>query len=222
MWNVLLAVFMLCFAAPEQPMKTLFVLGDSISMHYGPYLEEDLQGTFEYDRKRDDAGVSDLGVPEGPNGGDSRMVLEYLKARRADASFRPDILLLNCGLHDIKRNLEREKGIQVASEQYRKNLEEIYSLSVEMGTRLIWVRTTPVVDRIHNSQSRQFHRYEADLTLYNEIADSVFQNHQVPIVDLNRFTKGMGEEAFSDHVHFHQEVRALQAAFIAGFLQHFR
>lgn len=219
---IFVAVFVLCFAAPEQPMKSLFVLGDSISMHYGPYLEEDLRGTFRYDRKRNDAGASDLGVPEGPNGGDSRMVLEYLKARRTDASFRPDILLVNCGLHDIKRDVEREKEIQVASRQYRENLEEIHSVSQEIGTRLIWVRTTPVVDRIHNSQSRQFHRYEADLVIYNEIADSVFQSHQVPIVDLNRFTKGLGEEAFSDHVHYSQEIRALQAAFIAGFLQHFK
>jgi len=222
MWNVLLAVPLLCFAAPEQPMKSLFVLGDSISMHYGPYLEKDLRDTFKYDRKRDDGGATALGVPEGSNGGDSRMVLEYLKARCADASFRPDILLLNCGLHDIKRDLEREKEIQVASEQYRENLEKIYSISKEIGTKLIWVRTTPVVDRIHNSQSRQFHRYEADLAIYNEIADSVFQTHRVPIVDLYHFTKELGEESFSDHVHYHEEIRALQAAFIAGFLQHFR
>lgn len=222
MSSVVLAVFLLCFAAPDRPMKSLFVLGDSISMHYGPFLEENLRGSFKYDRKRDDAGAADLGVPEGPNGGDSGMVLEYLKARRADNSFRPDILLLNCGLHDIKRDLARDKGIQVASEQYRKNLEKIYSISKEIGSRLIWVRTTPVVDRIHNSQGRQFHRYESDLAIYNEIADGVFRTHQVPIVDLHHFTKELGEESFSDHVHYQEEIRALQAAFIAGFLQHFR
>ena len=32
----------------------VFVIGDSISMHYGPYLKRSLEGFFEYDRKRDE------------------------------------------------------------------------------------------------------------------------------------------------------------------------
>jgi len=222
MISVLLAFFVLYPVAPDQPMKSVFVLGDSISIHYGPYLEEDLRGVFRYNRKRDDAGLSDLGVPSGANGGDSRMVLEYLKAKREDSSFRPDILLVNCGLHDIKRDLEKNKALQVAPEQYRENLEGIHLISGEIGAKLIWVRTTPVVDEIHNSHSRQFHRYEKDLATYNEIADSVFDCHGIPIVDLHHFTKNLGQEVFIDHVHYDHKTRALQAAFIAGFLQRFR
>lgn len=206
---------------PEQGLKSLFVLGDSISIHYGPFLEKDLEGLFLYDRKRDDAGVSRAGVPVGANGGDSRMVLEYLKARQRDASFRPDILLVNCGLHDIKRDLNTPTT-QVPPEQYRTNLKSIYAIALEMGAKLIWVRTTPVVEAIHNRRSRQFHRFEEDLTNYNRIADRLFEELEVPVIDLHEFTRKLGEGVFIDHVHYDQSTRALQAAFIAGFLQSFR
>jgi hypothetical protein len=219
----IVAVFLLvCSLVPEMTLKSVFVLGDSISMHYGSFLEETLKGTFLYDRKRDDGGVSDLGVPAGPNGGDSRMVLEYLKAKQKDPSFRPDILLVNCGLHDIKRDLKDDKALQIAPEQYRKNLKELYSITCEIGAKLIWIRTTPVVDAIHNNNNRQFLRFEEDLAKYNRIADSVFEELEVPILDLHQFTKSMGERSFIDHVHYDQRTRALQAAFIAGFLQRFR
>jgi len=222
MLNGFFLVVALCSAPQAQQMKSVFVLGDSISMHYGPFLEEALSGVFLYDRKRDDAGLSEVGVPAGENGGDSRMVLEYLKTMSSDPSFRPDILLLNCGLHDIKRNLENNKELQVSPGHYRENLEKIYSISAAMGTQLIWVRTTPVVNTIHNKEGRQFYRYEDDLSKYNGIGDSVFRSRGVPIVDLYVFTKKLGPEVFVDHVHYDQKTRALQAAFIAGFLQNFR
>jgi hypothetical protein len=212
------------FAAAPQglPMKSLFVIGDSISIHYGPYLEQALEGSFSYDRKRDDAGLSNQRVPAGENGGDSAMVLEYLKAKSRDSSFRPDLLLLNCGLHDIKRDHEEGGKLQVPPVQYRRNLEEIFSISVALGTQLIWVRTTAVVDAIHNKLGLQFHRYERDLDEYNRIADDVFRERGVPTVDLYTFTRKQGSEVFIDHVHYNQKTRALQAAFIAGFMQQFK
>lgn len=32
--------------------EKLFVLGDSVSIHYGPYLKESIKDKFNYDRKR--------------------------------------------------------------------------------------------------------------------------------------------------------------------------
>jgi hypothetical protein len=34
--------------------KAVYVVGDSISMHYGPYLKKYLQNCFVYDRKREE------------------------------------------------------------------------------------------------------------------------------------------------------------------------
>ncbi len=203
----------------EKSLRQLFVVGDSISIQYGPYLEEYLEGVLAYDRKSDDGGApAGTGVYEGPNGGDSRSVAGYLESRARDGSFKPDYLLVNCGLHDIRRKLGEDLAYQVSPEDYRENLERIYTVSREIGAHLIWVRTTPVVDSIHNQPDMEFHRYAADQEKYNAIADEVFKGRDVPILDLDGFTRKLGTGTFIDHVHFSKEVRALQGAFIAGFL----
>ena len=184
----------------------VFVVGDSISIQYGPYLEEYLNGTANYERKMDNAGVDPaLGVPE-INGGDSRMVLEYLKAKTGDTAFKPDYLLLNCGLHDIKRNVETNQ-LQVTADNYRDNLQAIINLVISRNIQLVWVRTTPVVDSIHNARSKRFQRFSSDLKTYNAIADQVMVTNQIPIIDLHGFTWNLGIEQYRDHVHFREEAR---------------
>lgn len=204
-------------AAPSLPK--LYVIGDSISMRYGPFLEKYVQGVWQYDRKSDDGqAAKNLDVPVGANGGDSRMVLEYLKLKAPDKTFQPDILLLNCGLHDIKRNPETN-AIQVDSASYRKNLEAIYQLLQKRQIRLVWMRTTSVEDERHNTRSKAFKRYARDLDAYNAIADDVMHKHGVSIIDLYTFTRSLGSEHFVDHVHYDDFAMQLQAGYIAGFLQ---
>jgi hypothetical protein len=83
-------------------MKKLFVVGDSISIQYGPYLKKMVEHRFLYDRKRgEQEALADLDNPVGANGGDSRMVLDYLEQERT-RGMSCDVLLVNCGLHDIK------------------------------------------------------------------------------------------------------------------------
>ena len=177
------------------------------------------KGRNEYDRKRDEgADSSNLDVPKGANGGDSGMVLAYLKAKLKTPDFQPDIVLINCGLHDIKTNVESGKK-QVALASYKENLEQIHALLANKGIPMIWVRTTPVDDEQHNSKQQSFHRYAADVANYNEVADKVFRARSVPIIDLHQFTLNLGEGLFTDHVHFGEDTRTKQAAFISGFLQ---
>jgi len=203
----------------ETSLRQLFVVGDSISIQYGPYLEGYLGGVLQYDRKSDDGGApAGAGVYEGPNGGDSRSVAGYLESRARDDSFKPDYLLVNCGLHDIRRKLGEDLAYQVSPGDYRENLKRIYTASRKIGAQLIWVRTTLVVDSIHNRPDMEFHRYATDQEKYNLIADEFFKGTDVPMLDLDGFTRKLGEDTFVDHVHFSQEVRALQGAFIAGYI----
>ena len=196
----------------------LFVIGDSISMQYGPYLEQYLQGTWEYDRKRDEGSNSaNLDNPAGANGGDSGMVLDYLRQKMKDPTFRPDLMLINCGLHDIKTDVKTGER-QVGLDQYRENLEQIYATLEKRDIPMVWVRTTPVDDEQHNAHQSSFHRYRADLAIYNAVADEVFASREVPIINLHRFTLNLGENLYVDHVHFDETTRAKQAAYIAGFL----
>ena len=193
-------------------------MGDSISMQYGPYLEQYLNGKYSYDRKREEPSNSESKEkPKYANGGDSDRVLAYLQKKLKSPGFQPDVLLVNCGLHDIKTDVQTGKK-QVDIETYKQNLEQIFDLVAKNGISMVWVRTTPVDDAQHNSKQQSFHRYATDVAMYNEAADKIFESRKVPIIDLHQFTLNLGEDLFTDHVHFGEETRTKQAAYIAGFL----
>ncbi|MEO6846338.1 MAG: SGNH/GDSL hydrolase family protein [Chthoniobacterales bacterium] len=200
-------------------LPSLFVIGDSISIQYGPYLETFLKGKFHYDRKRDHGGANsliNLDNPEGANGGDSKMVYDYLATRRvAGDPIREDVLLLNCGLHDIKWNTEAGKQ-QKSPEEYVMYLEKIVEETRLLGVEVLWVRSTPVVDAVHNEINKVFKRYNADLVSYNRIADEIMKRAGIESIDLYSFTEKMLPQGLVDHVHYNEETRRLQAAFIAG------
>jgi lysophospholipase L1-like esterase len=215
-WIAILLSVVLIAWKPARP--SVFLIGDSISIQYGPYLEKYLEGFIDLSRKQDDGqAAKNLDVPVGANGGDSRMVLEYLKIKLKEPDFHADYLLLNCGLHDIKHNMPDEK-IQVSQDDYKNNLMEIIRLVSERKIQIIWIRTTPVVDTIHN-KPKGMKRYAADVAAYNQIADEICLQKKIPMIDLFTFTRKLGNEQFIDHVHYNESARALQAAYIAGFLQ---
>jgi lysophospholipase L1-like esterase len=200
-------------------MKKVYVIGDSISIQYGPYLQQALRGVMEYGRKEgEEEALLNLDHPMGANGGDSSMVLEFLRAVERSGGIAADLLLLNCGLHDIKTN-PATGAKQVPLERYRENLEAIIALMARLDPSLVWMRTTPCDERVHNSQPQiAFHRFAADCAAYNQVADQVMIARGVPIIDLHTFTANLGEGLYCDHVHFHEPVRAQQGAFLAGWL----
>lgn len=199
-------------------MQQIFIIGDSISIQYGSYLEHMLKGSFIYARKEGvDEALSNLDYPTGANGGDSSMVRAYLREKCAEKNFQPDILVLNCGLHDIKTDPQSHRK-QMDIKEYENNLKAILCMMAERRMKLVWIRTTPVEDDIHNSRQKGFSRYNRDVKAYNAVADRIFGQAQVPIIDLYSFTQTFGRDAYCDHVHFTERVQELQAAFIAGHL----
>lgn len=204
--------------AKDQPL--VYVVGDSISIHYGPALMRSLKGFFRYDRKSGESeALVNLDEPMGANAGDSRRTLAYLRARFAAGNFSPEILLLNCGLHDLKRELESDK-LQVSEEEYRRNLEQIVKLCHRTKSTLVWVRVTPVPEVAQPNFEANFQRFSADVAAYNACADGVMLTGGIPSIDLFTFTREFGEdrELYCDHVHFKEAVREAQGAFIAGHL----
>lgn len=195
-------------------MKRLFLLGDSISIHYGPFLRNYLEGLCTIRGKEGEReALNNLDIPVGGNGGDSRMVLEYLLRR--PSAMDCDIFLFNCGLHDIKGDLQTGL-LQVPIEQYQANLETICGLLERHPLGAAFILSTPVDDFLHAKRNRSFGRKNADLVRYNAAADKIMEAHRVPCIDLYRFTQSLGNGVFQDHVHFIPEVRRLQAAYIAG------
>jgi acetyl esterase/lipase len=200
----------------------LFIIGDSISIQYGPYLEKLVEGTFIYDRKRDAAGApkatSNLDVPTGANGGDSDMVLAYLRHRREHDPIAADVLVINCGLHDIKTD-PATGAIQVPLSRYEQNLRAIVEETRAMNLRLVWINTTPVIDEIHNTRSTSFHRFARDVAAINTTAAKVMSESGAPVINLHAFSAPLVPAGFMDHVHYTEALREQQAAWIAAELR---
>jgi lysophospholipase L1-like esterase len=194
-------------------LPALHIVGDSISIHYGLYLQAMLTGVMSYSRKTAlDGNMDDSGAT---NAGDSSLVLDYVRTLQPERSF--DLLLINCGLHDIKRDVTTHM-LQVPLDRYEANLREILLQTQRLAARMIWVRTTPVIDEWHNRLNTTFQRFEADIETYNAAADRIMREHGITTIDLFTFTCNLGPAVYIDHVHFTDEVRAQQAAFIAGHL----
>ena len=96
----------------------------------------------------------------------------------------PHVLLINCGLHDIKcaDTAANSAGTpQIPLERYRCNVYEALTIARKglHATHVVWVRTTPVVDAVHNHSDSAFHRHSARLAQYNDAADKICAELQV-------------------------------------------
>ena len=225
---------------PASQNPTLFILGDSISIQYGSFLEQMLAGRYFCDRKGSEL-LSAQGAEEGQenilgrlaamdssleaiNGGDSYTVLAYLEGKRTSKPPNWTVLLLNCGLHDIRTDPEAGAR-QVEPEIYAENLTKLLHLAARLSRWVVWLRTTPVVDARHQRLNPEFQRFNADVERYNQIADALVDQFGIPKIDLYRFTYRLSssfeslDALYSDHVHFIEPVRQLQAAYLAGWLE---
>lgn len=196
-----------------------FFIGDSISVHYGEHIQALLSGRFRYGRKTGrERVIRGLPIKKNASGQNSTLALMYIEAMLAAGAWRPDLLVLNCGLQDISRS--RATGmIATPLPQYRRNLGQILERLQNAGIRVIWVRTTPVDDARHHKY-KTFDRRNADVRRYNVAADKIMSAAGVPIADLYGFTNAVGGAKLlrQDGVHFRQEARRAQATFLAGFI----
>ncbi len=200
-------------------LPTVYVIGDSISIHYGPCLERYLRGKFVYARKEgEQEALLNLDRPQGANGGDSSLVLAFLNVLLASGKLAADILLVNCGLHDIKTNPQTQQR-QIPIDAYRRNLQAMAALCRTRKIEWAWIRSTPIADAVHNKPSMEFFRYARDLEAYNAAADEIMLTAGIAVIDLYTFTRNLGDDLFCDHVHLHEALREKQAAFIAGWLE---
>lgn len=217
--SIVIILLLLISLSADSPKKQILMIGDSTSILYGPYLRENLQDKYSYRVKGNlkDA-VINLDNPNGANAGNSRMILEYFKHyNETEIKFNDDIILLNCGLHDIKADPKTGK-LAISLSVYKSNLDSIYQIIKRLDKKFVWINTTPVNDSIHNSKQVGFYRYNDDVMKYNAAADSLFNLYQVPIIDLYSYSKSFPLNSYSDHVHYKNEYSKLQAKFISDFL----
>ena len=169
-------------------MRRVVLIGDSIRIGYQAAVERELTGLAEV-----------WGPSE--NGGTSENVLahldEWVIARR------PDVVHLNCGLHDLK--IERGQDERaVPLPRYRANLETIFRrIRNETDAVIIWATTTPVNERWHR-EKKDFDRLESDVAAYNQAAAEVANRMDTPIDDLYAVVMEHGRDTVlsPDGVHY--------------------
>lgn len=181
-------------------MKQVVLVGDSIRMGYQEVVARELADVAEV------WGSSD-------NGGTSSNVLARLDAWLADRN--PDVVHINCGLHDIKKPLNTD-NIETPLETYESNLRKVLQRLKDSGTKVIWATTTPVNGEWHHA-TKGFDRWEADVEAYNAVAVKVAGDLEIPINDLFAVVTdaGVNDVLTPDGVHFKPEGSELLGKVVA-------
>ncbi len=131
----------------------VYVVGDSISIQYGPYLETYLGEAFSYARKTgEEAVLQTHGLPREVNGGDSSSVLAFLQAMTGAGALACDVLLVNCGLHDIKTDPQSGEK-QVPIDDYGRNLRTIVELIAPLPMQLVSKNKFKIASEITDKSS---------------------------------------------------------------------
>ena len=184
--------------------KMLYSIGDSISLGYLVVLVQSLAETYAV-----------MHCPA--NAGPSTRIAESLDDWLA--GYDPDVVLLNCGLHDVARKEDDQPA--TPADQYEANLRDIVERlqGLAYSPRLIWARTTPVIDQRHQAV-KLFGRGNEDVIAYNEIADAVMAEMDVESIDLYGVVMDNDPEALlaPDGVHFTPEGYQVLGQAIADYL----
>ena len=204
-------------------MKKLLTLGDSIAHGYRKHLIAALGAEYEVCTKEgEEEAARDLNYPVGSNCGDSRMMLAYLTDEYKNGRLNYDIIMFNCGQHDVKTNLSTGKR-QVDADEYEANLEKICEVVKKNGAKLWFVNTTPVFEAVHNTPeniviNKNIVRYAKDVITCNEAASRVMEKFDIPIIDLYSLTLTFTEKALRDHAHYYPEYEQRQGEFLADII----
>ena len=180
----------------------LVLIGDSIRMGYQATVRERLASV-------------DIWSPEA-NGGDSANVMAHLDEWVVAHS--PQLVHLNCGLHDIKKPFDSGRA-QVGLDEYRRHLHEIFDRILSTGARLVWASTTPVDEDLHH-RNKGFDRFTADVDAYNSVALDLATVENVPVNDLHAVIESADRTHLlrEDGVHFSEEGSRLLGDAVAEFV----
>lgn len=165
-------------------MKKVVLLGDSIRMGYQPFVAQMLEGRAE------------VWGPEA-NCETSVRILTNLQIWIVDCA--PDVLHLNCGLHDIKTLSWDSDELVVPLPFYRRNLDQIFAFARRKApeTKLIWSTTTPVgaaQAQQRRAQKAAFLRHNSAIDAANAAAIELCETYEIAVNDLNAFVKKSGPE----------------------------
>lgn len=182
-------------------LPRVLLIGDSISMGYTVATRELLKGIANVHR-----------IPA--NGGPTTNGLKSIDSWLGDQKW--DVIHFNWGLHDLKyiddqaNRVDPKVGkVQVALDDYEKNLRTLTQRLKKTGAKLIWCSTTPVPEgaeaRIANDELK-----------YNAIAAKIMEEEGVAIDDLYSFAKPQFDKiGLPANVHYSPEGYSVLATQVA-------
>jgi lysophospholipase L1-like esterase len=118
-------------------------------------------------------------------------------------SRQPDIVHINCGLHDIRRAYDSDARA-IPLDAYTSNVRQILTrIQQKTEATVIWAATTPVNYERHH-EVKGFDRFESDVDAYNAAAAAIASALAIPINDLFSVIMNAGRDALltPDGVHF--------------------
>jgi lysophospholipase L1-like esterase len=186
-------------------MKNIVLIGDSIRMGYQHTVHAEL------------VGCASVWWPD-QNGESSKNVLAHLDDWVI--SRQPDVLHVNCGLHDLKKEFGQDAAA-VPLDAYRENVRAIMTRAkTETDAIVIWALTTPVNHEWHHN-NKAFDRYEEDVIAYNSVADGVADELGILVNDLFSVVASAGRDSLllPDGVHFKPEGYELLGKRVAACLK---
>lgn len=176
-------------------MKRVVLIGDSIRMGYQETVRTELGNS------------ADVWGPK-QNGGTSEKVLSRLD--HWAITREPDVLHINCGLHDLKREFG-QAAAAIPPDVYEQNVRTIMTRARrETDAIVVWALTTPVNQEWHH-KNKSFDRFEADVSTYNALAANIARDLDIVVNDLFAVVTAEGRDGLllADGVHFTPEGYAL-------------
>ncbi len=192
----MMTLVVLCFAANDDKVKNVLIIGDSISIGYTPFIQKALAPAVNVEHNAGNGGSTVRGVES---------VEKWIGNRQWD------VILFNFGLHDLVHKDSLNKydvtaKVAVTLDDYRKNMEVIVALLRETTATLIYVTTTVVPE---NSAGRKV----GDPAKYNEVALEVMKKNGIEVVDLYAFSQTIHpQNSKPGNVHYTEKGYELLAA----------
>lgn len=174
----------------------VLLMGDSIRMGYQPYVKRILESTGRFNV---------FGVDSNCEHSTNVLKIAHYWFYRQP---KPDIIHLNCGLHDIKTISYNDTELLVPLPFYRRNLECVADLAGRLRkSRLILATTTPINERKANKAHREwmdFRRFESNVEAYNQVVRRTAKDRRLTLDDLHKAATTLGIDGMlsDDGVHF--------------------
>ena len=186
--------------------KIIVLIGDSIRAGY----QEQVRGQL--------ADWANVWAPEG-KGWTSEDILTSLDEW---ALSRTDVIHINCGLHDIKKEFNKDNAA-VPLSAYTENVRRILTrLQAETEATVVWALTTPVNQEWHH-RNKPFDRFEKDVVTYNAVASEISTGLGIAVNDLYSVVVSAGVDniLLADGFHFSSEGYALLGESVANCVRKF-